>query len=240
MFTDPPFGSNIFYSDMNLFQEAWLGNFTDHEKEAVVDRSGNGTSRARLSDTNSSSPTRSRSPIGFSSPAAGCRWSSRTPVARCGRLFSAPIHAAGFMLEDVAILNKGQRSVKGLASGFENVVTVDLILSMRKAWTAKQTRSRQHLKARCNRSRRRSRRRQSADAQPRLPRGHPRLPQSRLGCLRTGHPRHRGRSSEPRLRDRRAQRPSPEGQTRRWTPSARSPSQRTDRAPGPRSPALRA
>jgi hypothetical protein len=38
-----------------------------------------------------------------------------------------------FVLEDVAILNKGQRSVKGLASGFENVVTVDLILSMRKA-----------------------------------------------------------------------------------------------------------
>ena len=24
VFTDPPFGSNIFYSDMNLFQEAWL------------------------------------------------------------------------------------------------------------------------------------------------------------------------------------------------------------------------
>lgn len=40
---------------------------------------------------------------------------------------------AGFALEDVAILNKGQRSVKGLASGFENVVTVDLVLSGRKA-----------------------------------------------------------------------------------------------------------
>jgi hypothetical protein len=31
----------------------------------------------------------------------------------------------------VAILNKGQRSVKGLASGFEHVATLDLILSMR-------------------------------------------------------------------------------------------------------------
>ena len=40
VFTDPPFGSNIFYSDMNLFQEAWLGTFTDHSVEAVVDRSG--------------------------------------------------------------------------------------------------------------------------------------------------------------------------------------------------------
>ena len=36
VFTDPPFGSNIFYSDMNLFQEAWLGETTDHSREAVV------------------------------------------------------------------------------------------------------------------------------------------------------------------------------------------------------------
>lgn len=42
VFTDPPFGSNIFYSDMNLFQEAWLGDLTDHTEEAVVDRAHNG------------------------------------------------------------------------------------------------------------------------------------------------------------------------------------------------------
>ena len=28
VFTDPPFGSNIFYSDMSLFHEAWLGRRT--------------------------------------------------------------------------------------------------------------------------------------------------------------------------------------------------------------------
>lgn len=27
IFTDPPFGSNIFYSDVNLMWEAWLGYF---------------------------------------------------------------------------------------------------------------------------------------------------------------------------------------------------------------------
>jgi hypothetical protein len=43
------------------------------------------------------------------------------------------IEDAGLVIEpgSVAILNKGQRSVKGLASGFEHVATVDLILSMR-------------------------------------------------------------------------------------------------------------
>ena len=40
VFTDPPFGSNIFYSDMNLFQEAWLGDTTDHSREAVVHTTG--------------------------------------------------------------------------------------------------------------------------------------------------------------------------------------------------------
>ena len=39
------FGSNIFYSDMSLFQEAWLGEITDASQEAVVDRTSNGTNR---------------------------------------------------------------------------------------------------------------------------------------------------------------------------------------------------
>jgi adenine-specific DNA methylase len=34
--TDPPFGSNIFYSDMSLFHEAWIGRTTDNDRGAVV------------------------------------------------------------------------------------------------------------------------------------------------------------------------------------------------------------
>ena len=40
IFTDPPFGSNIFYSDMSLFHEAWLGRTTDNESEAVIHTTG--------------------------------------------------------------------------------------------------------------------------------------------------------------------------------------------------------
>jgi DNA modification methylase/transcriptional regulator with XRE-family HTH domain/NAD-dependent SIR2 family protein deacetylase len=39
VFTDPPFGSNIFYADCNLIWEAWLGRLTDTGLEAVVNRS---------------------------------------------------------------------------------------------------------------------------------------------------------------------------------------------------------
>jgi 16S rRNA G966 N2-methylase RsmD len=39
VFTDPPFGSNIFYADSSFLWEAWLGDATDTANEAVVHRS---------------------------------------------------------------------------------------------------------------------------------------------------------------------------------------------------------
>ncbi len=38
VFTDPPFGSNINYSEMNILWEAWLGKFTDSENEAIINK----------------------------------------------------------------------------------------------------------------------------------------------------------------------------------------------------------
>src|SRR5262249_49068977 len=38
VFTDPPFGSNIYYSEPNLLWESWLGKITDTSDEAVVHR----------------------------------------------------------------------------------------------------------------------------------------------------------------------------------------------------------
>lgn len=38
VFTDPPFGANINYSDMNFLWEAWLERFTDTRSEAIVNR----------------------------------------------------------------------------------------------------------------------------------------------------------------------------------------------------------
>lgn len=39
VFTDPPFGANINYSEMNILWESWLGAFTDAKDEAIVNRS---------------------------------------------------------------------------------------------------------------------------------------------------------------------------------------------------------
>ncbi len=38
VFTDPPFGANIYYADSSLLWEAWLGELTDQRFEAVVNR----------------------------------------------------------------------------------------------------------------------------------------------------------------------------------------------------------
>lgn len=38
IFTDPPFGANINYSEMNLLWESWLGKYTETASEAIVNR----------------------------------------------------------------------------------------------------------------------------------------------------------------------------------------------------------
>lgn len=38
VFTDPPFGANLFYGDCNVVWEAWLGDVTETENEIVVNR----------------------------------------------------------------------------------------------------------------------------------------------------------------------------------------------------------
>ena len=38
IFTDPPFGANINYSEMNILWEAWLGAFTDNACEAIINK----------------------------------------------------------------------------------------------------------------------------------------------------------------------------------------------------------
>lgn len=133
VFTDPPFGSNIFYSDMNLFHEAWLGKITEHDREAVMHTTGrkkNGAAR-RYEDLLRSAfaeafrvlkPGRYMSVVFGNSD--GQVWGLVQRAIRDAGFASVPAH--------IAILDKGQRSVKGLNSGSEGVVTVDLIVTLQK------------------------------------------------------------------------------------------------------------
>lgn len=133
VFTDPPFGSNIFYSDMNLFHEAWLGKTTDHAEEAVMHTTGKKKSGAaqRYEDLLRGAfeeayrvlkPGKYLSVVFGNSD--GQIWGLVQRAVRDAGFDGVPAH--------VAILDKGQRSVKGLNSGTEGVVTVDLIVTLQK------------------------------------------------------------------------------------------------------------
>jgi 16S rRNA G966 N2-methylase RsmD len=130
IFTDPPFGSNLFYADMALFQEGWLGKFTDVAQEAVIDRSRSGNRKSNryeqllvdaLRECKRVLKHGGRISMVFGN-SSGSVWA----------LVQRAIAAAGLEIEPDAlvVLNKGQRSVKGLASGFEHVATLDLIITM--------------------------------------------------------------------------------------------------------------
>jgi 16S rRNA G966 N2-methylase RsmD len=133
VFTDPPFGSNIFYSDMNLFHEAWLGKTTNHKSEAVVHTTGKKKTGAQeryetlLRDAFKEAyrvlkPDTHMSVVFGNS--SGKIWGLVQRAMRDAGFKSTPVH--------VAILDKGQRSVKGLNSGSEGVVTVDLVMTVQK------------------------------------------------------------------------------------------------------------
>lgn len=132
VFTDPPFGSNIFYSDMNLFQEAWLDSMTDPAREAVIDRIGTGHHRTaeryeKLLTDALIECKRVVKPDGYITIVFG------NSSGSIWKIVQRAIKSAGLIVipELISILDKGQRSIKGLTSEFENVVTLDLVLTMR-------------------------------------------------------------------------------------------------------------
>jgi 16S rRNA G966 N2-methylase RsmD len=133
VFTDPPFGSNLFYSDMSLFQEAWLGKTTDEKDEAVIHttKAKNGDAEDRyksLLRAACNEAYRVLKPGGHMAMvfgnSSGKVWSMVQEILFASGFDRRPVH--------IGILDKGQRSVKGLASGFESVATMDLILTVQK------------------------------------------------------------------------------------------------------------
>ena len=115
VFTDPPFGSNIYYSDSSFLWEAWLGEQTDVAAETVVNkRLTDELGRTTLDDYEKAMSRAMEEISRVMRPGA---WASLQFHNSDDAVWSAiqnAIDAAGLRVEAAVVMNKGQASFKGL------------------------------------------------------------------------------------------------------------------------------
>lgn len=134
-FTDPPFGANIFYADCAVVWESWLGEVTDTEMEAVVNKSlktkAGGKSvedYALLMGEAFAEIHRVLKPDGWTTIVFN---SSDPEVWSALRL---AVERAGFDMASASHIDKTQQSFKGYKgrSGKEDVPAFDVVLNVHK------------------------------------------------------------------------------------------------------------
>lgn len=138
VFTDPPFGSNIFYADCNLIWESWLGGVTRDEEEAVVNRSrdiGQGGKTVREYQRLMTASLLEMHRV--LKPGAWATLVFHNTDPDVWRALQASAEQAGFRVEDAGTLDRKQQSHKGYKgrAGQEDVAHFDVIMSMRKRGT---------------------------------------------------------------------------------------------------------
>ena len=125
IFTDPPFGQNIIYSEVNFLWESWLGITTEQGPEAIV-------SPRQAQGVEESTDLRRRCFVEFRRILKPGRWitvefhNSRNEVWAA---IQTALAEAGFAVEDVRVLDKQQVSFKQAST--ENAVQRDLVISAR-------------------------------------------------------------------------------------------------------------
>ena len=123
IFTDPPFGANIMYSELNFMWEAWLKVFTNNVKEAIENKS------------------QEKSTLDYQNLMQECfielyrilkpnKWMtvefSNTSAAVWNGIQTA-IQKAGFLIANVAAIDKQQGSFKAVTTA--TAVKQDLVIS---------------------------------------------------------------------------------------------------------------
>lgn len=126
VFTDPPFGANINYSEMNFLWESWLREFTDVKEEAIVNKVQHKSNedygelmRQALTEMN-----RVLKPNGW------LTLMFHNSSDRIWQELQRAITAAGFQIEGTVLFDKVHGTFKQFVS--ENAVGNDLLLNCRK------------------------------------------------------------------------------------------------------------
>ena len=132
IFTDPPFGGNINYSEMNILWEAWLNCYTEPKKEAIINRAqGKSVSDyERLMSDSLAEAYRVLRPN---------HWMVLVFMNSSEKVWQAlrgAILKSGFSIEKVSIFDKQHGTFKQFVS--ENTAGSDLMIHCRKTTAASQ------------------------------------------------------------------------------------------------------
>jgi len=135
IFTDPPFGSNIFYSDCSFLWESWLGELTDASKEAVWNKSRKPEEGGKtLEGYKSLMEEAFREMYRVLKPN---RWATVVFSNSDDRVWESiqdAAYQAGFVIYGGKEFDKVQRSFKGVRGekGQEKVISKDVLLNLHK------------------------------------------------------------------------------------------------------------
>jgi 16S rRNA G966 N2-methylase RsmD len=132
VFTDPPFGSNIFYADCNLIWEAWLGQITDTADEIVVNRSrATADGGKTVADYGSLLTSAFREICRVLRPGGRASIVFHNSDDKVWTAMLGAAEAAELQQTDVSIIDKVQRSMKGYRGrrGSELVPFYDLVIT---------------------------------------------------------------------------------------------------------------
>jgi hypothetical protein len=134
-FTDPPFGSNIFYGDCAVVWESWLDAVTPTDLEAVVNKSlkpaVGGKTIAQYEATMTAAFREVQRVLKRDAWATVVFQSSDAEVWTALR---SAVEEAGFDLANATYIDKRQQSHKGYKgrSGSEDVASFDVVLNLHK------------------------------------------------------------------------------------------------------------
>ncbi len=139
VFTDPPFGSNIFYADCNILAEAWLGKLTSTEAEAVVNKSLKVDKGGKsLSEYGSLMEDSFKEIARVLKPNGKMHLVFNSTDGDVWAMILSALRKANLKIVRTLSLDKVQKSFKGNRSAFgrENVATTDVIFELVKTKAA--------------------------------------------------------------------------------------------------------
>lgn len=123
IFTDPPFGENIYYADLNFLVESWHGVLTDSKPEAIVDR-------VREKSVFDYQSLMEASFAEYHRVLKPGRWMTvvfSNSKAAVWNAIQVSLQKAGFVVAEVTALDKKQGSFKQVTS--TTAVKQDLVIS---------------------------------------------------------------------------------------------------------------